>query len=230
MNYKFKQICLISPICLIGLIIFNKPVTAAAPTPVLRRIIATPSATASPGARFIKPLTSAAKYAQLKGNIEAIDATYFTVDGKKVNFDAKTKLLRKFGGKSGTGEFFVGDEVQVIGTWTTDIKNEINAVIIRDLSNQKHRVVFIGTVKSLKPETAEIVLTTARHGSQNVAPDKNTKYVQRDMKVMTFEDLSVNDRIRVKGIWDNKLNQIFEVTQIKDYSLPTQTPTPTPQP
>ena len=82
---------------------------------------------------------------------------------------------------------------------------------------QKHRRVFIGIIKSLRPETAELVLTTQKRGDQSVAPDKNTKYVNIKMKAIKFEDFQIGHRIRVKGTWDNKLNQIFEVTQIKTY-------------
>ncbi len=187
--------------------------------PLIRRV-ATPTAVATTPGKLIKVIPPLQKIAVFKGNIEAIGNNYLAVGGKKVNFDSKTKLFRKFGGKSEISEFSVGDGVQVVGLWTSDAKVEVNARLIRNFSIQKRYGVFIGTVKSLKPETAELVLTTLRRGDQEVAPDKNTKYVDRAMHVISFDKLKVGDRIRVKGIWDNKLNQIFEVTQIKDYSIP----------
>lgn len=151
------------------------------------------------------------KIDKFRGNVEAIGTDYLTVDGKKVEFDDKTRFLRKFGGKSDISEFSVGDGVQVVGT--------ASAKLIRNFSVQKQHAVFIGTIKSLKPETAELVLATQKRGDQNVAPDKNTKYVNIKMKAIKFEDFQTGHRIRVKGTWDSKLNEIFEVTQIKDYSL-----------
>ncbi|MDO8515186.1 MAG: DUF5666 domain-containing protein, partial [bacterium] len=115
----------------------------------------------------------AAKNVPFRGNIETIGENYLTVDGKRVDFDEKTKFLRKFGGKSEITEFSVGDGVQVVGT--------SSAKLIRNFSIQKRKGVFMGTIKSLKTETAELILTTLKRGDQNVAPDKNTKYVDRKM-------------------------------------------------
>lgn len=160
---------------------------------------------------FINANPVVAKVEKLRGNVESIATDYLTVDGKRVEFDKKTKFFRKFGGKSDRSEISVGDDVQVVGT--------ASAKLIRNFSVQKRHAVFIGTIKSLNPKTATLVLTTSHRGDQNVMPTKDTKYVTRKMEVSSFDKLGVSDKIRVKGTWDSKLNQIFEVTQIKDYSL-----------
>ena len=47
---------------------------------------------------------------------------------------------------------------------------------------------------------------------------------------MSYTDVQVGHRVRVKGLWDNKLNKITEVTQVKDFTIPAQGVAPTPTP
>ena len=57
----------------------------------------------------------------------------------------------------------------------------------------------------------------------------NAKFVERNETSMTYTDLKIGDRVRVKGVWDKTLNKITEVTQIKDFSIPIVVPTKTTQ-
>ena len=224
MNHKFLTVILFITVLTLTSV---SPVMAIS-LPTLRQV-ATPSAIAtSPGKLIKAPVLTLLKITVFKGNVEAIGSNYLTVGGKRVNFDSKTKFFRKFGGKAEVLEFSIGDGVQVVGLWTSEAKAEVNARLIRNFSIQKRYGVFIGTIKSLKPETGELVLTTLRRGNQEVMPDKNTKYVDRDIHVLSFDKLRVGDRIRVKGTWDSKLNQIFGVIQVKDYSIPAKPATASP--
>lgn len=149
-----------------------------------------------------------------------------------LNITNKTNLLRKFGGKSSLSEMKVGDQVNAVGTWTDSNKNTLDAKVVRDLSIQKRFGAFWGKIKSIT-DASSFVLETIERGNQTVKTDGNTKIVNRKEVPISFSDLKVGDRVRVKGVWDSALKSIEEVTSIKNWTLmpkPLLTPTPTPTP
>lgn len=135
-----------------------------------------------------------------------------------VKVTEKTNLLRKFGGKADLAEFSVGDILSVRGKWTDEAKTILEARVIRNLSIQKRKGTFWGTVKSKGDNS--FVLTSANRGDQTVYLGGETKIINRKQETITFADLQVGHRVRVSGLWDNKLNKITEVTKIKDWSIP----------
>lgn len=147
--------------------------------------------------------------------------TVKTKDGKSytVNIDSNTQLRRRFWGKATWEEISVGDMVNVIGQWTDDTHTAINAKLVRDASIQKRFGVFIGTVTNLSPFTIE-----TKRGTETVTTDGSTKFVNRKEETIARADIKVGDKIRVRGLWDSKLNTITEVSKVKDYSLPLKTP------
>lgn len=153
-----------------------------------------------------------------------------TRDGKTytILIDDKTQLRRRFWGKATLSEFQIGDTLNVIGQWTDDSHTTIKARLIRDISIQKKRGVFFGEVTSL---TGSGWVMSTKRGTETVTVDSSTKFVNREGDTITKGDIKVGHRVRVKGLWDSKLNTITEVTQVKDFSLPPKpTPTPTPTP
>lgn len=141
-----------------------------------------------------------------------------------VKVTKKTNLLRKFGGKSDLAEFTVGDILSVRGKWTDEAKTTLEARVIRNLSIQKRKGTFWGTIKSKGDNI--FVLTSANRGNQTVYLAGDTKIVNRKEETITFAELLVGHRVRVSGLWDSKLNKIMEVTKIKDWSIPSKvTPT-----
>ena len=164
--------------------------------------------------------------ARVKGKITVIGSNNFSLSGEdgtfQVNITDKTKILRKFGGKSSLSEYSVGDEVMVIGKFTDETKTTIDAKVIRNLSIQKRRGAFFGkvTVKN----TDNFVMETLERGKQTVYFG-TAKFVKRNEEAMTYADLKLGDRVRVKGVWDKTLNQITEVDQVKDFSIPVVIPT-----
>jgi len=164
--------------------------------------------------------------ARVKGKITVIGSNNFSLSGEdgtfQVNITDKTKILRKFGGKSSLSEYSVGDEVMVIGKFTDETKITIDAKVIRNLSIQKRRGAFFGkvTVKN----TDNFVMETLERGKQTVYFG-TAKFVKRNEEAMTYADLKLGDRVRVKGVWDKTLNQITEVDQVKDFSIPVVIPT-----
>ncbi len=148
-----------------------------------------------------------------------------------VNITDKTQLRRRFWGKSNLGEFSVGDKINIIGSWTDDTKTAINAILIRNISVQRRWGVFFGDV--LSKATNSFVIKSAKRADQTVMFDADTKFVSRDEKKMSYDDVTLGHRVRIKGVWDTKLNQIVEVEQVKDFSYPAKpstTPTVTPSP
>jgi hypothetical protein len=135
-----------------------------------------------------------------------------------VTITANTKLRRRFWGKAQLTEFSVGDTLAVYGKWTSEEKTSLEANLIRNSSIQKRFGAFFGTISGIK-ET-EIILKSNQRGEQKVIVITSTNIVNRKNIALDLKDLKVADRIRVKGLWDNKNNTITRVTQIKDYSQP----------
>lgn len=168
--------------------------------------------------------------ARVKGAITeiVIGSNNFSINSEdgsfQVNVTDKTKLLKKFGGKSSLSEYSVGDEVVVFGKFTDDTKLIIDAKTVRNNSIQKRKGAFFGKVT--KKNTDNFVMETLERGTQTVYFG-SAKFVERNEKQMTYADLKVGDRVRAKGVWDKTLNEIREVIQIKDFSLPVINPTPT---
>lgn len=160
-------------------------------------------------------------------SVTAISGTILTVtkDGKPytINTDTKTQFRRRFWGKGTLSEISVGDEVNIWGKWTDEGKTTIAARLVRDLSIQKRQGVFIGQIQG-KTDSG-FTLQTINRGTQTVTVDAKTKYYNRIGRLISFNDLNANDKVKVRGLWDNKLNTITEVLYVKDFSIPA-TPTP----
>lgn len=172
--------------------------------------------------------------ARITGTISAIGQSDITVHSKDGNIQvfilSTTQLRRRFWGKAELNEFSVGDDVNVIGKWKDNTKTQIEARMIRDVSIQKRYGVFFGDVTS--KTDSSFVMKTVNRGDQTVKVSSSTQYTNRREQSMQYGDIVVGHRVRVKGLWDSKLNQIMEVTKVKDFSLPQQvklSPTPTTQ-
>jgi len=158
------------------------------------------------------------------GEITAISGTTLTVskDGKiyTVNTDSNTHFQRHYWGKSSLDEFSVGNKVNIHGKFTDEAKTTILARLVRNLSIMKRHGVFIGDVTAKNSDN--FVINSKQRGSQTVFFSGITKFVKRNEQTMTYADLLVGHRVRVKGLWDKTLNKITEVIQVKNYSLPPQ--------
>lgn len=158
----------------------------------------------------------------INGQVTATNGATLTVskDGKTytVNTNSKTRLIRHYWGKSYLSDISVNDKINVWGTWTDDTKTAINARLIRDLSITKRFGVFIGTI--ITKNSDNFVISTINKGTQTVYIISSTKFVNRKEQSIAFSDLSIGDRVRVKGMWDKTTNKITEVSHVKDFSLP----------
>lgn len=160
--------------------------------------------------------------------VSSIGSTSLVVskDGKDitVNFDSNTKFRRRFWGVSQLSEIQVGDTVNVIGKWTDDSHTAINAVLIRDLSIEKRFGIFFGTVTSLTSNGW--MMSTMKRGNQTITVTTSTKFVNRKGETISQSDVKVGDRVRVKGLWDKTNSTVTEVTNVKDFGVPTPAASP----
>jgi hypothetical protein len=145
--------------------------------------------------------------------------TIVTKDNKTytINIVSTTRLLRNFGGKSDVKEFSVGDELNVVGKFTDETQTTIEARVIRNKSIQIRHGAFFGTVTAKNSDN--FVIESKERGNQTVYYT-GAKFVMRNEATMTVNDLQVGDRVRVKGLWNKKLNKITEVKEVKDFTLP----------
>lgn len=176
--------------------------------------------------------------AHITGKVTIIADTGFSVEQDSKTYNVlvsnDTNYRRRFWGKSSLDEYSVGDTVNVIGKWNNDAKTEIKARLVRNLSIQKRAGAFIGEITS-KSDTS-FVLKTKNRGDQTVLITGSVQFVDRNGAAISYSSIQVGNRVKVKGVWNNTSNQISEVTQVRDFSLPvkpsvtptvTSTPTPT---
>lgn len=151
-------------------------------------------------------------------------------DGKTVivSTDAKTRFKRKFFGNSAVSEFQAGDFLDIRGFWSDETKTAISAVFVRDTSIQKRFGAFVGTVKSIS--ASGFTISTVARGDQTVTVNPKTKYFNRMGRTIDSSEFSAGQRVRVKGVWNNRNNTITEVTQVKNYDLPARKISPTTTP
>ncbi|OGK16677.1 hypothetical protein A2774_00045 [Candidatus Roizmanbacteria bacterium RIFCSPHIGHO2_01_FULL_39_12c] len=158
----------------------------------------------------------------INGEVTAISGSSLTVkkddNTYTVNTDSDTHFRRHYWGGSSLDEFSVGNKVNVSGKFTDEEKTTILARIIRNLSIMKRHGVFMGDVSAKNSDN--FIIDSKHRDGQTVYFDSGSKFVKRDETSMVYADLQVGHRVRVKGLWDKTLNQITEVVQVKDFSLP----------
>jgi len=170
--------------------------------------------------------------ARINGELTAINGNTLMVkkeDGNSytINVTTDTQLRRRFGGKGELAEFAVGNKVNVVGKWTDENKTSINAKLVRNISVQKLFAAFIGKVTTKNADN--FVMETENRGNQTVVFG-SAKFINRKEEVITYDNLQVGQRVRVKGMWDKSTNKIMEVKEVKNFDLPEKvkrTPSPT---
>ena len=159
--------------------------------------------------------------ARISGKITEKGDNFLKVSsGEKVyqiNITEKNQLRRRFWGKSNLNEFSVGDEVNVIGRYTNEEKTVIEAVLIRNLSIQKRWGAFFGEVKTISENY--LIIKTLNRGDLTVYY-QGAKLINRREEKISWSQIEVGHKIRVKGVWDKVLSKITEVDEVKDFSLP----------
>lgn len=170
----------------------------------------------------VKVVKKANKPILMNADISSVSGSTImaTRDGKTytINTSANTLFARKFGGKSSISEFAVGDKVNVRGVAADDTGLVINATYIKDISIFKRQAAFSGNIKSISDNT--LVITTTGKGDQTMVLDVETKFVNKVGRVITKDQLMVNDKVSVFGVWNSQQNRMIETDRLRDMSIP----------
>ncbi len=172
------------------------------------------------GIFLVLPLTVSAgvvgrKTTLREATVSAIDGTILTVSKDSVNYEVETagaKLKRKYNAKAGLSEFRTGDIVTIKGRYTAEYS--IRAREVKDLSIQKWKSTFVGTVKSIDSTNNTFVLTSVKRGDQVIEVSSTTKFTYRKTS-KSFSDLKVGDEVTAKGIWNSTHAIIYSTNWVK---------------
>lgn len=152
--------------------------------------------------------------------LTSIDGSNLTVTlgGKTytITTSGKTDFRRLYWGKSALSEMSVNDKLNISGKFTDSTRTVMAATWVRDLSIMKRFGVFSGKITTLN--TDNFVFNADKRGTQIVMFDQNTKFTNKTNKTISYSNLQVGDRVKVKGEWDKTLNKITQVTLVKDGS------------
>jgi len=165
--------------------------------------------------------------------LTAVNGTTLTVkrtDDKvyTVNTDSNTRFRARFWGKISITDLQVNDKLNIVGTLTDSSTNTVSARLVRDLNLMRRKGAFFGNIQSIDSTNSTFVLSSSR-GTITVTVSSSTKLVNRKEQTITFADLAVGNRVRVKGLYDSNAKTLTNVTHIKDFSLPPR-PVPTSTP
>lgn len=152
-----------------------------------------------------------------KGNIEIIGGVIQDIAVDKitvkvwdfnvsVNIASSTVLVRKFGGKSNTGEFANLDTVNIHGTFVSGSPLVINGLKIRDKSIHKIKWEKGGTVQSVSQDG--FILKTEKGDELTVKTTGETE-IKAGKEIKNLSDIKVNDKVNVSGVLNTNSNTIL---------------------
>lgn len=170
----------------------------------------------------LKQSIKSLKGARISGTIITINNNALTVaaDSKTytVTVTKQTKIHRRFWGNAKLSELTVGHTVNVVGSWSNAEKTNITAKFVRDVSIQKRFGAFTGEVTQLSGAT--ITIQSKARKTQTAQVNSSTKYENRKEEQITFNEVKIGHRVRLKGTWDKETNIIYNTTEVKNFSLP----------
>lgn len=142
----------------------------------------------------------------------------------KINIE-ETKFVRQYWVASELDEFAVGDIVNVFGYLDQSDNYLVYAKTIRNMSIQKRHTIFKGLVGSVNNVMKTFVLQTPKDGDQTVVVNNETKIVKSEpifciqmvgarcpfatSTLGSFEDLTVNKAVVVRGLWSESSDKII---------------------
>jgi|GEM_PF-1494773 hypothetical protein len=157
--------------------------------------------------------------------ITAIDTTTETItatkDGTTYTIDASgATLRRKYGAKCDIYELTAGDYIFV---WGTMSGTNVTATKIKDLSIQKWKASFVGTITTVDSTTytdnegrsyQQFEIESRHRGDQviRVYSATSIKY-KGDSK--TFTDFAVGQEVVAKGTWNNTHSFVYDTNWVK---------------
>lgn len=159
------------------------------------------------------------------GVVAGVNGSVISVnkDGKTyaVATDDKTLFRRHFWGKSSLTEYSPGDRINVWGRWTNQEHTSMNARMVRNMSIMKKDGIIMGKVIS-KNTGSFIVEKATGSGNINITVnfDGNTRFIKLNGTDTTYANISIDDKVRIRGLFDVTLKSVTNVTEVKDFTLP----------
>ena len=130
-------------------------------------------------------------------------------DGTTYVVNASSAKIRK--GSSGSkslkySKVKKGDVINIEGSFDDE---NVTATKIRDLSYyHKHTTTFYGVIDSLTESTKTFKIDTSDRDKQTVAIISSTDIENKDGNDIEFSDLKEDDKVLIRGKWDDKKNTI----------------------
>ena len=167
---------------------------------------------------------------------QSVSSSTFPVkDGSiTVKVDEKTKVVRRYNGKSSLDEFTVGDAIQIVGHLNND--GTISARVAKDNSIHVTFKVHHGIISSLDAVAKSFMMTSSASSSLTftVKTNSTTKFQVPGVEKATFNNLKVSDKVWVRGVINTRTKVIdanvvkVQLPKIATVPTPTTTPSPTP--
>ncbi len=110
----------------------------------------------------------------------------------------------------------IGDLLSVYGLWDDATHTKINTSFIRDDSITTRTAVVYGVVERSNVNTMEIATRTL--GNTSVLISSSIIYYNLQNKIILYNQLEKNDKVRVSGVLDAANHQISAVMNIKDFA------------
>ena len=151
-----------------------------------------------------------------------------------VKIDNKTKVVRRFNGKSSLDELTVGDTMQIVGRLNDD--GTVSARVVKDDSIQLSHRVYHGTIASLDATAQSFSMTLMSSSSVAfmVRTSATTKFRVPGVTSTSFANLQVGNKVWVRGFVNTRTKTIdANVVKVKlpeVAPVPAPTPTSTPSP
>lgn len=139
-----------------------------------------------------------------------------------VKLDEKTRIIRRYGGKSSLAELTVSDKLHIVGKVNED--GTITAQVVKDESIHATLRVHNGTIESIDAAASTFVLVSGKQ-KLTIKIDANTVVWVNGVK-STSADLKVGDKAHVRGVINNR-TKVISATHVK-VNRRMATPAPAP--
>lgn len=122
-----------------------------------------------------------------------------------VKVESKTKLYRRYFGKTVLPEMAVGDRIKITGWLNVD--GTITATYVKDDDIEFNSRLYRGAVQSLDSVAKTLTILPATSSSTiTVKTDATTKFVKTNVTTTTFADIKVGDTVGTRGTINTRLN------------------------
>ncbi|MDI6778472.1 MAG: DUF5666 domain-containing protein [Patescibacteria group bacterium] len=150
--------------------------------------------------------------------IAAKDGTEYAIDVSNAT------IRRRYGAKCDFYELMTGDYIWV---WGTMSGTNITAGKVKDMSIQKWKGSFVGTITSIDSATYtdgegksyQQFEIESRHRGDQIIRVYSTTSIKYRGKAKTFSDLAIGQEVVAKGTWNNTHSFVYDTNWVKIRTL-----------